>query len=153
MSIGDAATATGLAADTIRYYEKIGLLAKPPRSAGNYRSYGPSDVRKLGFVRRARELGFRVEQVRELLGLASVRERDCCRVDELTEEHLVSIDRKIRDLQALRRELASLLESCKGGTVNDCKILEALVPVEVAPEVTQQEQHARRQRCCARPPT
>lgn len=82
---------------------------------------------------------------------ARVRERDCCRVDELTEEHLVSIDRKIRDLQALRRELASLLESCKGGTVNDCKILEALVPVEVASEVTQQEQHARRQRYCARP--
>lgn len=128
LSIGDAAAAAGLPADTIRYYEKIGLLDKPPRSAANYRFYGPNDVRKLGFVRRARELGFSVEQVRELLGLAAVREHDCCRVDELTEEHMVSLDQKIRDLQALRRELAFLRASCQGGMVNDCRILEALVP-------------------------
>ena len=132
LSIGEVAQAAGVRTETIRYYEKIGLQAKPSRTAGNYRTYGPDEVRRLGFVRRARELGFPVEHVRELLDLAAVREHDCCRVDELTHEHLVEIDRKIQDLTALRRELASLLASCHGGTVNDCRILEALVPTGTA---------------------
>jgi Cu(I)-responsive transcriptional regulator len=127
-TIGEVAGATGTRAETIRYYEKIGLLDAPPRSEGNYRKYGPENVRRLGFVRRARELGFSVEQVRALLELADHRDHDCCRVDELAQDHLANIDRKIADLTALRRELGSLLESCHGGTVANCRILEALAP-------------------------
>lgn len=140
LSIGDTAAATGVRAETIRYYEKIGLLDKPPRTAGNYRSYGPEDVRRLGFVRRARELGFAVEQVRELLELAAARDHECCRVDQLTQDHLVAIDRRIADLNALRRELATLLDSCHGGIINNCRILEALVPSD---EVSGADHNAR----------
>ena len=128
MNIGELARATGTKAETIRYYEKIGLLGAPARSSGNYRAYGPADRVRLGFVRRARELGFPTEQVRELLGIADRREHDCGRVDALTQEHLDTIDRKIADLTALRRELAGLLEACHGGIVADCRILEALAP-------------------------
>ena len=128
LSIGDAALATGVSADTIRYYEKIGLLAKPPRTAGNYRSYAPNDVRRIGFVRRARELGFPLEQVRTLLDLAALRERECHGVDALAQAHLHGIDRRIEDLAALRRELATLLAACRGGRVAECRILDALAP-------------------------
>jgi Cu(I)-responsive transcriptional regulator len=127
-TIGEAAAASGVRADTIRYYEKVGLLAQPARTAGNYRTYRPEEVRRLGFIRRGRELGFPVEHVRELLELADHRQHDCCRVDQLTHEHLAQIDRKIEDLTALRRELAALVASCHGGTVEDCRILEALAP-------------------------
>lgn len=132
LSIGDAAASTGVNVETIRYYEKIGLLPKPPRTASNYRTYGQDQVLRLGFIRRSRELGFPIEQVRELLDLAAHHEHDCCRVDELTEEHLVGIDRKIQDLLALRKELAALLDSCQGGMVRECRILEAIVPGSVA---------------------
>ncbi|HJT96874.1 MAG TPA: helix-turn-helix domain-containing protein, partial [Rhodanobacteraceae bacterium] len=122
---------TGTKAETIRYYEKIGLIGAARRSTGNYRAYGPADVVRLGFVRRARELGFPLGQVRELLGLAGEREHDCCRVDALTREHLDGIDRKIADLSALRRELAAMLDACEGGPVANCRILEALSPTDV----------------------
>lgn len=129
MSIGEAARVTGTRPETIRYYEKIGLLAIPARSAGNYRGYAPGDVSRLGFVRRARELGFSIEQIRELLELADHREQDCCSVDDLTRQHMTAIEKKIDDLQALHRELRSLLDSCQGGRVSECRILEALAPV------------------------
>jgi Cu(I)-responsive transcriptional regulator len=127
-TIGEAATASGMPADNIRYYEKIGLLAKPSRTEGNYRTYGPTEVRRLSFIRRARELGFSIEQVREMLELTPHHEHDCGRVDQLTHEHLVSIDRKIADLTALRHELEAMLTSCHGGTVRECRILEAIHP-------------------------
>lgn len=133
MNIGELAQRTGTKAETIRYYEKIGLIGVAVRSTGNYRAYGPADVTRLGFVRRARELGFPIEQVRELLGLADQREHDCCRVDALTQEHLESIDRKMADLAALRRELATMLDACHGGVVADCRILEALHPASGDP--------------------
>lgn len=127
-TIGEAATASGMAADNIRYYEKIGLLAKPSRTEGNYRTYGPNEVRSLSFIRRARELGFSIDQVREMLELTPHHEHDCGRVDQLTQEHLLSIDRKIADLTALRHELEAMLISCHGGTVRECRILEAIHP-------------------------
>ncbi|MCD7099739.1 helix-turn-helix domain-containing protein [Stenotrophomonas sp. MMGLT7] len=131
MTIGEAARATGTRAETIRYYEKIGLLPAPPRSAGNYRGYAPQDVARLGFVRRARELGFSIDHVRELLELADRREHDCCRVDELTRQHVAAIGQKIADLTALDRELNALLASCRGGRVAECRILEALAPANL----------------------
>jgi len=129
MTIGAAARAANTRTETIRYYEKIGLLPRPARTYGNnYRHYDAGDVARLGFVRRARELGFPIEQVRELLALADQRERDCKEVDELTRQHIASIERQIADLKALNRELKALLCSGHGGTVAQCKIVEALLP-------------------------
>lgn len=128
LSIGKLAKATGTAVETIRYYEKIGLLPDPPRTSGNYRSYGPGEVSRLSFVRRARDLGFGLGQVRALLELADDRQRPCEEVDVMARSQLEQVERKIADLQALQHELASLISQCRQGTVADCRILEALGP-------------------------
>lgn len=126
--IGDLARATDTRVETIRWYEKQGLLTASTRTAGNYRTYGDAELGRLSFIRRARDLGFSLDQVRALLGLASNRSSDCASIDVLTAEHLAEIDRKIADLTALRRELSALLASCRGGTVADCRIIDALGP-------------------------
>lgn len=126
LSIGDLARATGTKVETIRYYERTGLLPPPPRTRGNYRAYGAGHLARLGFVRRARGLGFSIGQVRALLGLADQRERSCEAVDAIAREHLAEVDRKLADLAALRRELASLIGRCRRGTVAECRIIEAL---------------------------
>ena len=128
LTIGEAAKATGTRPETIRYYEKVGLLPSAPRSAGNYRGYGAKDVARLGFVRRARELGFPIDHIRELMALAEQHDHDCCGVDDLTRQHMAEIERRIVDLTALRRELGSMLAACRGGRMAECRILEALAP-------------------------
>ena len=125
-SIGQLAKATGTAVETVRYYEKIGLLPKVARTSGNYRSYGSGEADRLGFIRRARDLGFSIEQVRALLSLADERDRECSDVDRLAKQHLAEVERKIAGLQALRRELSSVIEQCQSGTVAECRILKAL---------------------------
>lgn len=127
-SIGELAKATATKAETIRYYERIGLLPKPGRTAGNYRSYSTGHLGRLSFVRRARDLGFSIEQVRDLLGLSDQGDRPCKAVDAIARQHLTEVNRKIRDLQALRRELDSLIGQCGQGTVAECRIIEALSP-------------------------
>lgn len=127
-SIGELAKATATKAETIRYYERIGLLPKPSRTAGNYRSYSTGHLGRLSFVRRARDLGFSIEQVRDLLGLSDQGDRPCEAVDAIARQHLTEVNRKIRDLQALRRELDSLIGQCGQGTVAECRIIEALSP-------------------------
>jgi Cu(I)-responsive transcriptional regulator len=127
-TIGELGKATGTKVETIRYYERIGLLAKPERTSGNYRSYGKAELGRLSFIRRARDLGFPLDQVRALLSLSDDRTRDCATVDALARDHLAEVERKIADLTALRSELSALLDSCKGGTVGDCRIIEALAP-------------------------
>ena len=99
LSIGDLAKATDTKVETIRYYERISLLPAPERTSGNYRSYSATHLGHLSFIRRARDLGFSIEQVRDLLGLSDQR------------DHLAEVERKIRDLQALRRELGSIIAS------------------------------------------
>ncbi len=126
LTIGRLARAAGTNAETVRWYERDGLMAPPQRTSGNYRVYGADDLARLKFIRRARRLGFALDRVRALLDLASDRDRDCASVDAVTTDHLAEIDRKIADLRALRRELAGLLASCDGGTVGDCRIVEAL---------------------------
>jgi Cu(I)-responsive transcriptional regulator len=128
LTIGQLAKATATQVETIRYYEKIGLLAAPPRTAGNYRSYGQRELARLSFIRRARDLGFPLDQVRALLALSDDRCQDCATVDTIATEHLREVDRKIADLTALRRELSALVASCKGGAIAECRILEALAP-------------------------
>ncbi len=128
MKIGDLATATSTKVETVRYYEKIGLLPKPARTSGNYRAYGNEHLARLSFIRRARDLGFTLEAVRELLALADDKDRPCKAVDGVARTHLAEVDRKIADLSALRMELGRLLDSCSHGTVAECKIIETLAP-------------------------
>ena len=127
-TIGDLGKATGTKVETVRYYERIGLLPEPPRSAGNYRSYGSAELARLSFIRRARDLGFSLDQVRALLSLSDDRSCDCAAVDRLASGHLDAVERKIADLTALRRELKAVIDSCEGGTVADCRIIDALAP-------------------------
>ena len=128
LTIGDLSKATNTKVETVRYYERIGLLPKPPRTAGNYRDYGEAELGRLSFIRRARDLGFSLDQVRALLGLSDDRSCDCAGIDHIANEHLREVDRKIADLTALRRELKAVIDSCEGGTVADCRIIEALAP-------------------------
>ncbi|NJC32597.1 DNA-binding transcriptional MerR regulator [Sphingomonas jejuensis] len=121
--------ATGTKVETVRYYERIGLLGAPARSEGNYRVYSETELGRLSFIRRARDLGFTLEQIRELLGMSDDRSRSCGAVDNLAREHLAAVDRKIADLRALRRELGNLVEQCSHGTIADCRIIEALGPM------------------------
>ncbi|MDI3470347.1 MAG: Heavy metal resistance transcriptional regulator HmrR [Pseudolabrys sp.] len=126
--IGDLSKATSTKVETIRYYERIGLLPAPMRTAGNYRSYSNAHFGRLSFIRRARDLGFSIEQVRELLGLSDQRDRSCEAVDAIAREHLAEVERKIADLQALRRELSTIIDQCGCGTIAECRIIEALSP-------------------------
>lgn len=101
--IGDLARLTNTRVETVRWYEKEGLLPKPDRTAGNYRVYADTELRRLSFIRRARDLGFSLDEVRALLDLAGDKERDCASVDVLAAAHLAEVERKIADLQALPR--------------------------------------------------
>jgi DNA-binding transcriptional MerR regulator len=129
LRIGQLGQATGTKIETIRYYEKIGLLPAPKRTAGNYRSYAAEHLQRLGFIRRARELGFTIEDVRELLKLAAHGERPCEQVDQFVARHLETTERKIQALTRLRRELRDTLDSCKGGRIAECRVVQALFPV------------------------
>jgi Cu(I)-responsive transcriptional regulator len=128
LSIGDLAKAAETKAVTIRYYEQVGLLPPPPRTGGNYRAYGRAHLERLRFIRRCRELGFTLEQVRELLALAGQGERDCGAVDRIALEHLRAVERKIADLERLAGELRRISAHCGGGTIAECRIIEALSP-------------------------
>jgi len=128
MKIGELASATATKVETVRYYEKIGLLPPPARTAANYRAYGAEHLARLSFIRRARDLGFTLEAVRELLTLSDDKAQSCEAVDVIAQSHLTEIDRKIGDLTALRSELDRVLGSCRHGTIGDCKIIETLAP-------------------------
>ncbi len=134
LSIGDLARATGTQVETIRYYERIGLLPEPARIPGNYRAYDAAQLGRLSFIRRARDLGFPLGQVRELLGLADERDRRCEAVDVIVRQHLADVERKIADLTALRDELAEVIGRCRHGTVAECRIIETPVPAPFSPE-------------------
>ena len=129
MKIGDLARATGTKVETIRFYEAEGLIPPPARSSGNYRIYEQAHLAHLSFIRRARDLGFTLDQVRTLLRLADDRDAPCAEVDAITTAHVTEIDRKLADLQALRGELVRRLDSCAGSTIADCRIIEALSPM------------------------
>jgi Cu(I)-responsive transcriptional regulator len=126
--IGELARATGMKVETIRYYERIGLLPSPARTAGNYRAYIRPHLERLSFIRRGRDLGFSLDAVRELLRLSDDRRQPCSEVDQVACTHLAEVESKIADLTLLRDELRQLIEQCRHGTVADCRIIEALAP-------------------------
>ena len=128
LSIGDLARAAGTKAETVRYYERIGLLPAPARTSGNYRAYARSHLERLSFIRRARDLGFSLDQVRALLRLADDRSQSCAEVDRIAKLHLTEVERKIADLASLGGELRQLIEKCRHGTIAECRILDALGP-------------------------
>jgi MerR family copper efflux transcriptional regulator len=123
MNIGTAARASGIPAKTIRYYEEIGLIQPAGRSDGNYRVYGEHEVETLRFIRRARGLGFSVDEVAALLDLWRDRSRSSRRVKALANRHLEDIDGKIAALKAMRDTLNELIERCHGDARPDCPIL------------------------------
>jgi Cu(I)-responsive transcriptional regulator len=127
-TIGTLGKLTGVNIETIRYYERIGLLPKPARNSGNYRVYGDTHVRRLTFIRKVRDLGFPIEAVRRMLALSDQPDRPCGEVDSLVVEQMREVERKIADLEILRVELDRLAHQCRGGLVSDCRIIEALSP-------------------------
>lgn len=133
LSIGALADATQSKAETIRYYERIGLLPAPARTAGNYRAYERRHLDRLSFIRRARDLGFSLDEVRELLRVSDRKEASCDEVDRIARSHLAEVERKIADLQALGGQLRQLIEQCGHGTIAECRIVEALTPKTWAP--------------------
>ena len=128
LTIGELGRRTGTKVETIRYYERVGLLPVPARTSGNYRAYSAEHLNRLSFIRRSRELGFSLDQGRALVDLADKRDQSCEAVDVIAREHRAEVDRKIADLRALRRELGSMIDQCGRRTVAECRILEALSP-------------------------
>lgn len=126
ISIGALAKRSGVQAETIRYYEMEGLLRRPERSAGGYRLYDASDVKRLSFIRQARDLGFKLDAVRRLLGLADRKVNTCDEVRQLANAHLEEVRAKLADLRRMERVLSDLVRSCKGSPVPECPLLEAL---------------------------
>lgn len=125
LTIGAVSRRTDCNVETIRYYERIGLLPRPPRSAGGQRAYDAPHVRRLRFIRRGRELGFTLAQVRQLLALVD-RDATCAEVRVITLAHLGEVRGKIADLRRLERVLADTARRCRGGRVPDCPVIEAL---------------------------
>jgi MerR family copper efflux transcriptional regulator len=125
MNISDAAERAGLPAKTIRYYEEIGLVV-PNRGANGYRDFSPEDVHMLTFLKRARDLGFSIEDCRALLGLYSDRNRAAEDVRAIARKHLDEIEAKIAQLNEMHRTLAHLVANCSGGDRPACPILDSL---------------------------
>lgn len=126
MNIGEAARASGLPAKTLRYYEAIGLVVPGGRRENGYRDYDEADVHRLRFVQRARSLGFTVAECRGLLALYDDRNRTSAEVKRIALERIAAIERKIRELEAMRRALLHLAERCHGDDRPDCPILDDL---------------------------
>lgn len=126
MGIGELARHTHVKVPTIRYYEQIGLLPAPPRTEGNQRRYGQPEVARLNFIRHSRELGFEVEDIRELLELAAQPQKSCDSADSIARHHLRDIDRRITQLSALKAELRRMIDGCRGGRICDCRVIEVL---------------------------
>jgi MerR family transcriptional regulator, copper efflux regulator len=127
LTIGELAQQSGIHLETIRYYEREGLLPAPPRTPGGHRAYGPSASQRLRFIKRAQELGFTLAEIRELLDLRREPDQLCIEVTQQVDTKLAEVQRKIRHLQAIERALVRLKDSCEGQChVSDCPILESL---------------------------
>jgi MerR family mercuric resistance operon transcriptional regulator len=123
---GELARRTGANLETVRYYEKVGLLPPPPRTVSGYRSYDRAHERRLGFVLRARELGFSVAEILALLRLVDERDQPCAEASRLAAVHLADIRAKIADLKRMERVLKEVVAQCGDGTRPDCPLIEAL---------------------------
>lgn len=123
---GELAKRSGCHLETVRYYEKIGLLHPPIRSEGGHRLYKIDDQRRLRFILRGRELGFKIEELRSLLSLVDSRAYSCGEIHDLTTDHLEGVRQKISDLRRLERTLSRISDECSGGAVPECPVIDAL---------------------------
>ena len=123
---GEVSKRVGCHIETVRYYERIGLLPPPPRSKGGHRIYNRDHLKRLTFICRGRELGFTLKQVRGLLRLVDGGDYSCGEVKALTLDHLGEIQRKVADLRRMARVLKEMAAQCEGGTVPDCPIIDTL---------------------------
>jgi MerR family mercuric resistance operon transcriptional regulator len=124
--IGELASLSGVRVETIRYFERIGLLTHPQRTAGGHRLFSSADLDRLNFVRRAREMGFSQAEVRVLLSLSASELISCGDVKAIAEKHLRLVRRKINDLRELEKSLSSTVAQCTGGKVAKCPVLEGI---------------------------
>lgn len=126
LTIGKLSTAAGVKVPTIRYYEQIGLLPEADRSSGNQRIYGGMALERLSFIRHARELGFPLDAIRELLSLSDQPDIPCAAADEIAKRQLGAVKERIVRLQALQTELERMVVQCAHGTISDCRVIEVL---------------------------
>lgn len=152
-SIGAASKQTGCSVPTIRYYEEVGLLLPAPRTEGNQRHYDDAAVRRLTFIRRCRDFGFTIEQVRELVGLVDEPSRDCVEVRDIAQAHLQEVQKKLTELKALETTLSAFVCSCNtacaGGPAVDCTILEDLATHAVPVPFESPATTSARRSCCS----
>ncbi len=126
LSRGTLAKHSGVNSETIRFYEKKGLMPDPQRSAGGHRIYDRSHLKRLSFIRRTRELGFTIREVCDLLDLVDSEEYTCAEVRDRTVAHLQDVEQKLRDLQNMQQTLNNMVSKCDGGSVPECPIIDAL---------------------------
>ena len=126
LTIGKLSAAAGVKVPTIRYYEQIGLLPEADRSTGNQRLYDKTTLERLSFIRHARELGFPLEAIRELLSMADQPDISCAAADDIARRQLGAVRERIMRLQALQTELERMVVQCAHGTVSDCRVIEVL---------------------------
>ena len=126
LTIGKLGQAAGVKVPTIRYYEQIGLLPAPPRSEGNRRLYGARDLRRLSFIRHARDLGFEIDAIRTLLTLQDNPSQPCAEADGIAREKLAEVNARIDSLLALKDELEAMVGGCEHRCVGECRVIEVL---------------------------
>jgi MerR family mercuric resistance operon transcriptional regulator len=126
MKIGEAAAASGCHLETIRYYERIGLLPRTVRTINGYRDYTAEDVDRMRFVTRGRDLGFSLDDIRSLLRLKANSRLSCAEADRVARQHLADVRARIAELRRMAKELERTIESCSGASTGDCKIIGAL---------------------------
>ena len=126
VSIGDLSRRTGCKVQTIRYYEEIGLMPEPRRTSGNQRRYAADDIDRLAFVRHARELGFDLAAIRDLLDLSDAPENSCDTADQIVLAQLRQVESRLTRLRALRKELKRMVDDCEGGRIADCRVIQIL---------------------------
>lgn len=126
MTIGLLSKAAGVKVTTIRYYESIGLMGTPDRSESGQRQYGDDAVQRLSFIRHARDLGFPMEAIRDLIDLQTEPDQDCAAVDTIARHQLADVRKRLNQLEALEAELKRMIASCEGGKVGGCQVMAAL---------------------------
>lgn len=126
MKIGEASAASGCHLETIRYYERIGLLPQPARHSNGYRSYSMEEVARLRFITRGREIGFSLDEIKSLLRLSERKDMSCAEVDRLAREQLLQVKERIDELNGIAAELERTIDSCVKQSCGDCAILGAL---------------------------
>lgn len=125
-TIGRLSKESGVKVQTIRYYEEIGMMPEAMRSEGNQRLYGDQEIARLKFIRHARELGFGLPAIRELMELGDAPEAPCAHADEIAKRQLHDVEEKIEQLTGLRTELTRMVEQCNHGQISDCRVIEIL---------------------------